>query len=164
VPEDLRDAEGDLPCGETRRTSGMSVRGLDLRGHTLAFAAVVEVVTGLVLMLNPALVAELLLGQSVAGAGVLLGRCFGIALFAQGLACWPNREQRAESSLPAFRSMLSYNTLIALYLAYLGVFGQVDGRQVRGVLLWPAIALHGIVAVLLLWTWRARRPEVRRSA
>jgi len=36
-----------------------------------------------------------------------MGRCFGIALFAQGLACWPQHQRAAESSLPAFRSMLT---------------------------------------------------------
>jgi len=36
-----------------------------------------------------------------------MGRCFGIALFAQGLACWPQQQRAAESSLPAFRSMLT---------------------------------------------------------
>jgi hypothetical protein len=55
----------------------------------------------------------LLLGAGVSGAGILLGRCFGIALLGLGLACWPSR-QRAESDSPAFRGMLIYNVLIAL--------------------------------------------------
>jgi hypothetical protein len=59
------------------------------------------------------------------------------------------REQRAESGSPAFRAMLTYNVLIALYLAYLGTVGHL-----RGVLLWPAVGLHAVVALLLVWTWR----------
>jgi hypothetical protein len=127
---------------------------LSLRGKTLAFAAVVEVGTGCVMMLTPALVVQFLLGGQIEGVGVLLARCFGIALFAQGLACWPNRQQPVESSLPAFRSMLAYNTLIALYLAFLGTVGRA-----AGVLLWPAVALHLAVALLLAWTWRARQSD-----
>ena len=117
----------------------------------LAFAAVVEVGTGLVLMIDPAIVVTVLLGAEVSGAGTLLGRCFGIALLALGLACWPSR-QRAESGSPAFQAMLTYNVLIALYLAYLGTVGHL-----RGLLLWPGVALHGVVALLLVWTWRDER-------
>jgi hypothetical protein len=116
--------------------------------RTLAFAAVVELGTGLVLMIDAARVVTLLLGTEVFGAGMLLARCFGIALLALGLACWP-RGQRAESGSPAFRAMLTYNVLIALYLAYLGTVGHL-----RGVLLWPAVGLHAVVALLLVGTWR----------
>jgi Ca2+/Na+ antiporter len=111
----------------------------------------VEVGTGLVLMIDPAIVAKLLLGVEVSGAGILLGRCFGIALLALGVACWPGRS-RAESGSPAFRGMLIYNTLIALYLAYLGTAGHLGG-----LLLWPAVALHAVVALLLVWAWRDER-------
>ena len=100
----------------------------------LAVAAIVEVGTGLALMIDPAIVVRLLLGAEVSGVGTLLGRCFGIALLALGLACWPSR-QRAESGSPAFRAMLIYNALIALYLAYLGTAGHLGacccGRALR---------------------------------
>jgi hypothetical protein len=113
----------------------------------LAFAAVVEVGTGLVLMVDPAIVVTLLLGVGVSDAGIPLGRCFGIALLALGLACW-QRRQRANSGSPAFRGMLIYNVLIALYLAYLGTV-----EHLGGLLLWPGVALHAIVALLLARAW-----------
>jgi len=112
----------------------------------LSFAAVVEVGTGLVLMIDPAIVVTLLLGAEVSGTGIPLGRCFGIALLALGVACWPSR-QGAERSSPAFQAMLTYNVLIALYLAYVGTLGHL-----RGLLLWPGAALHAVVALLLLRT------------
>jgi Ca2+/Na+ antiporter len=117
----------------------------------LVFATVMEVGTGLVLMIDPAIVIRLLLGAEVSGAATLLGRCFGVALLALGLACWPSR-QRAESGSPAFRAMLIYNVLIALYLAYLGTVGHLGG-----LLLWPVVALHAAVALLLLWAGRDER-------
>ena len=129
----------------------MSETSLNTPRKLLAFAAVVEVSTGLVLMIDPATVVTLLLGAEVSGAGTLLGRCFGIALLALGLACWPSR-QRAESGPPAFRAMLIYNVLIALYLAYLGTVGHLGG-----LLLWPGVAPHAVVALLLVWTWRDER-------
>ena len=117
----------------------------------LAFAAFVEVSIGLVLMIDPAIVVTLLLGTEVSAAGTLLGRCFGIALLALGLACWPGR-QGAASNSSAVRAMLTYNALIALYLAFLGTVGHQ-----RGLLLWPGVALHAVVALLLVWTRRDER-------
>jgi hypothetical protein len=114
----------------------------------LAFAAVVEIATGLALLIDPQMVVVLLLGANESGEGMPLGRVAGSALLALGLACWPGR-QLAESALPAFRGMLVYNVLIALYLAYLGTAAHLGG-----LLLWPAVALHAAVALLMAWTWR----------
>jgi hypothetical protein len=119
-------------------------------GKVIAFAAVVEVVTGLALMIDPAIVVTLLLDVDITGPGAPLARCFGIALVALGLACWPSRTSPG-SALPAFRAMLIYNALIALYLAYLYTAGY------RGVLLWPAVVLHAVVALLLIWMVRDER-------
>ena len=114
----------------------------------LAFTSVVELATGLVLIVDPAIVVALLLGADVAGVGIVVGRCFGIALITLGLACWPARE-RAESGSPAARAMLVYNALIALYLGFLGGVAHLSG-----LLLWPAAALHAVVAILLGVAWR----------
>ena len=121
------------------------------RMKILAFAAVVEVGTSLALMIDPAIVVRLLLGAEVSGAGAVLGRCFGVALLALGLACWPSRH-RAERGSPAFPAMLIYNVLISAYLGYLGAVGHLGG-----LLLWPGVALHAVVALLLLPTWRDER-------
>jgi hypothetical protein len=126
----------------------LSEYNLNLPERILAFAAVVEVGTGLILMIDPVIVVTLLLGVDVSGTGILLGRCFGIAVLSLGVACWPGWH-RAESSSPAFGGMLLYNVLVALYLMYLGTVGHLGG-----VLLWPGVALHAVVALLLVWTRR----------
>src|SRR5882672_6782765 len=136
--------------GEAVRTVPVSETSLNTLRKILAFAAVVEVGTGLALMIGPAMVVRLLLGAEVSGVGTMLGRCFGIALLALGLACWPSRS-RVESGSAAFPAMLIYNVLIALYLAYLGTIGHVGG-----LLLWPGVALHAVVALLLVSTWRSK--------
>ena len=41
--------------------------------------------------------------------------------------------------------MLTYGVLAALYLAYVGIRGESTG-----ILLWPAVAAHAIIVVLLL--------------
>ena len=114
----------------------------------LGVAAVIEAATGLALMIHPPLVTRLLLGEGVSGAGMALGRVAGFALLGLGLACWPGIES-AGANTPALRALLTYNLLATLYLAYLGIGGGSVGS-----LLWPAVALHAVLALL--------RPRVGR--
>jgi hypothetical protein len=109
----------------------------------LAFSAFVEAGTGIALLIAPAVVLPLLIGSTAAEGWLPLGRCFGIALLALAMACWPRREPAGGS--PAFRGLLSYNGLIALYLAVLGA-----GGQWKGPLLWPAVALHAVITLTLI--------------
>lgn len=101
----------------------------------LIFAAVAEAATGLALLIAPALVGQLLLGEQLAGVAVPAGRVAGMALVGLGIACWPG---------PPLLGMLSYGVLVTLYLAYLGLAAGLSG-----VLLWPAVALHAILTVLM---------------
>lgn len=118
---------------------------------TLTFASIVEVATGLALMIDPRFVVALLVGPNTPVEDIPMGRLPGIAIFALGLACWPSGSH-AESGSPAFRGMLAYNVLIALFLVYLFKVGHLGG-----VLLWPAVVLHAAVALLLIWTWHTDR-------
>jgi hypothetical protein len=110
----------------------------------LALASVLEAVTGLALMIAPALVARLLLRADVSGAGEAVGRVAGFALVSLGLACWPFRDL-ASRPTPALLALLTYNSLITCYLVLLGI-----GGQWVGVLLWPAVAIHGLLTLLLV--------------
>ena len=80
-------------------------------------------------------------GAGVVGAGVAVARIAGMGLLAIGLACWPAREAAGRGS--ALLGMLTFSVLIALYLLRVGV---VYGG---GVLLWPAVAAYGVIALLL---------------
>lgn len=112
--------------------------------RVLAFAAAIEVGTGLVLQIVPAIVITLLLGGESSAVGTQIGRCFGIALIALGVSCWP-RASGPEIRRPALHAMLVYNALIALYLAYLGAL-----EHTSGLLLWPGVALHAVMALMLV--------------
>ena len=50
--------------------------------------------------------------------------------------------------------MFTYSTLIALFLGYVGAVAHLGGP-----LLWPAVGLHGAVALLLVWTRREQLPN-----
>jgi hypothetical protein len=122
---------------------------------TLAFASVAEIATGLALLAIPEIVLKLLLSTPDGGAQLPLARFVGIALFALGIACWPN-EQRSKPDTAAFRGMLTYNFAVAAFLAYCSMAAHAGGP-----LLWPAVMLHAVVAVLLIQAlWSAPRKPV----
>jgi hypothetical protein len=112
----------------------------------LIVAAVGEALTGLILFVYPPVVIRLLFASEIAGAGVLMSRIAGISLMALGVACWPDR-----NTLRAFFGMLTYSLLAMLYLVYVGVNGGV------GILLWPVVAAHAGLSVLLVRGWRKGR-------
>jgi hypothetical protein len=101
----------------------------------LNLSAVAEAVTGLALLIAPSLVGQLLLGEQLTGVAIPVARVAGIALIALGIACWPG---------PPNFGMLAYGSLVTLYLAYVGFAGGF-----AGVLLWPAVALHVVLAAFL---------------
>ncbi|MGE8190040.1 hypothetical protein [Pseudomonas sp. NPDC086278] len=105
----------------------------------LTVTAVVELATGVALLFIPGLVGSVLLGIAGTELTNLFARCFGVALIALGIACWPKPVTSA-----AVRAMWVYNGAIALYLAYIGAFIN------SGPLLWPAVAFHAVMTFLLL--------------
>ena len=105
----------------------------------LGFAAIGEAATGLALFVMPSLVSRLLLGTELAGVSIPIARSFGIALLGLGVACWPG--------CSALAGMLTYSGLVTLYLGYIAVRGAWVGP-----LLWPAVVLHALLTLLLLWS------------
>jgi len=105
--------------------------------RVLILAAACEAATGVALLIVPSLVGRLLFGEELTGVAIAVARVTGIALIALGVACWPG---------PPLVGMLSYNAAVTLYLAYVGVAGGLTG-----VLLWPVVILHLILAALLTW-------------
>ena len=109
--------------------------------NVLIVAAVGEVATGLALLIVPSLVGRLLLGEDLTGIAIPVARVAGLGLTALGIACWPG---------PPLAGMLAYGAAVTLYLAYLGLAGGLTG-----VLLWPAVALHLVLSILLGRAWLA---------
>jgi hypothetical protein len=117
--------------------------------RVLVLAAVLEIATGLALLLVPSLVGQLLLGAELTGIAATVARVAGIALIALGIACWPGTP---------LVGMLTYSAAVTLYLAYVGVAGGSTG-----LLLWPAVVLHAIPTALLARAW-ARGKAMQPSA
>ena len=109
----------------------------------LALAAIAEAATGMALIVVPLLVARLLLGAEFSGVAIIAARVAGIALIALGVACWPYRIGNS-----ALSGMLAYSFLVTLYLLYVAIGGEWAGP-----LLWPVVALHAVLTVLLARLW-----------
>lgn len=115
-------------------------------------AAAVEVTAGCALIASPTFVVRLLIGASLSSGGIAVGRVGGLGLLSLGLACWP---RRGVATAQATSALLTYNLLSSLYIGYLSLFGGFFGY-----LLWPAFALHGLLALLLAGpTYEAVRLE-----
>ena len=103
-------------------------------------SASIEAVTEIALIAVPKLVARVVLGTGLSDSGVAVARLAGFALLSLGVACWPTADDATPS---AVRALFAYNLLAALYLGYLRVSGEFVA-----ILLWPACALHAVLALL----------------
>ena len=112
----------------------------------LPFCALAEAATGLALLAAPPLVGRLLLGAELTGVAAVIARVTGIALIALGIACWPG--------FTPLCGMLSYSALATGYLGWLAIRGEWAGP-----LLWPAVALHAVLTLLLARAWKTQPPN-----
>jgi hypothetical protein len=122
----------------------------------LAVAALIEAATGAALVVAPSTVGFLLLGNGPSGTGLTVGRVAGIALLALAAGSWVGRQEPGRNA--ALAAMLTYNVLAGIYLAYVGV----EGAQV-GKLLWPAVAAHAVLGLLLARAWLSGQPRSLRG-
>ena len=116
------------------------LRSADDNKNLVTLSAAIEAVTGVALIAVPDLVARLLLGTGLSGTGIAVAGWAGFGLLSLGLACWPSRD---DATPHAIRALFIYNLLAAFYLGYLRVGGGFVSY-----LLWPASALHAVLAVL----------------
>jgi len=124
----------------------------------MTVTAFVETATGLLLLIWPALIFALLFGwRQVAPDTLLIGRVAGAGVISIGVASWPaRRDTRTPGELGVLAGVLTYNVLSALLLAFAGA-----GLKMAGVLLWPAVVYHAVLAAWCVACWPRRR-EARR--
>jgi hypothetical protein len=122
----------------------------------LIVTAFAEAATGLSLLILPGALFAILLGLEHASVDArFVGRIAGAALLAIGVASWMARtDALTQAQRGLLTGILVYNTTASMLLAYAGAV-----LKMIGVLLWPAFALHAILAV---WCFACLRPD--RSA
>ncbi len=112
-------------------------------------ASGVEVLTGVGLIATPSLLARFLFGSDLNAAGEATGRIAGLVVLCLAAGCWP---RAAGAEAPALMPLMALSWLAAAFLIVSGLIGATVGM-----FLWPAAALHLILAVLLTRAWMEGR-------
>ena len=118
-------------------------------------SAAVEAQTGIAMLIAPAHVIGLLLGDGLSQTGTAVTRVLGIGLLSLGVSAWENARQQVK---PAARiGICIYNIGAAALLGMCGTIGEMSG-----VMLWPAVGLHGLIGATMLWVilGPSRKPSV----
>jgi hypothetical protein len=109
-------------------------------------AAGLEALTGLALIIAPSVLAYFLFGADLNPAGEATGRISGLVMLCLAAGCWPRAGESGRHQ--ALVPLVALSWLAAVFLVVTGLIGANVG-----LLLWPAAALHLILAALLTWTW-----------
>ena len=109
----------------------------------LSVTGVLELGAGLALLICPSVFVALLVGGTLETAAAwVVARVGAAALLALGVACWAARnDSRNDAARGVVHAMVLYNLGVALALGAAGF--QALGV---GVLLWPTVILHAVMA------------------
>jgi hypothetical protein len=112
--------------------------------NLLVVTALLKAVTGVALIVSPAPPVLLLVGAALdTVGGLIVARVAGAALSALALACWLARDDRQSGAARGVvAAMLLYDTAAVAVLVYAGL-----GLKLSAIGLWPAVALHGALAL-----------------
>jgi hypothetical protein len=125
-----------------QRESNVVEKGIRvLLRYVVIAAARLEVVVGAVILLAPAQMSVLLFGGEPGTVGVLFARFAAVGLLGLGIACRPLQGRSDGGTL---RGLLAFNVGMTVLLAWVAV-----ATVYRGILIWPATVLHGVIAVAL---------------
>lgn len=107
-------------------------------------SALIEMLTGIAILVAPLLVVELLLGDGLGPTGVAAVRVLAVGLLSVGIAGWQSQGQDVRLAPQA--GLCVYNVGAATVLAILGTTGGMIGN-----LLWPVAVLHALIGAMMLW-------------
>lgn len=110
----------------------------------LASTAIIEFLTGLVLVALPSKLASLLLGSPLdSPVALTVARIAGVALIALGIICWIARNDNQGNAVKGLiTALIVYNIGVAIVLVYAGT-----GLGLFGIGLWPVVLVHFAMAV-----------------
>ena len=116
----------------------------NLTRHSTRISCLVELSTGVPLVLVPGVVMTLLFGSPLSDGGDQLAQLFGAALIGLGISCWSASTPDARPSNARLGLML-YNLTAALFLIGFAITGAA-----RGLMAGPAGMLHLVLGLLML--------------
>ncbi|MFT3883207.1 MAG: hypothetical protein QM703_26590 [Gemmatales bacterium] len=122
---------------------------MNQRTWLLLVTALIEIPTGLAFLCLPSFPTELLLGVTLTEpAAIVIARLAGLAILVIGIIC---HLARNDQSMATVVGMLIYNLGAAALLVYSGI-----ALKLVGLLLWPAVVLHVVMAVWCMGCLRSR--------
>jgi hypothetical protein len=114
-----------------------------LQKSVVMTAAWLEIVVGAAFFTVFDVPCRLLFAAKPEGIGIILARFAGVGLFALGIACLPSTATASHRS--AVVGLFVFNFVAAILFAWVGV-----ATTLHGVLLWPVVVLHAVIAAALL--------------
>ena len=127
------------------------------RRTTLMIAAWVEIMVGVSFVLAVNGQSQFVFGTTLDGAGAGFARLAGIGLIALGIACLPS--DHVETNRRAVRTLLVFNIAATILFAWIGV-----ATTFRGVMLWPVVILHALLAIALAFSLSRESIALKHSA
>ena len=116
----------------------------NLTRHSTRISCLVELSTGVPLVLVPGVVMTLLFGSPLSDGGDQLAQLFGAALIGLGISCWSASAPDARPSSARLGLML-YNLTAARFLIGFAITGAAQGLMAG-----PAGILHLVLGLLML--------------
>jgi hypothetical protein len=112
--------------------------------NLLTFSSIIEFSTGLVLLILPSLLTNILFTETLDTPILLtVERVAGAALLALSAACWFARnEGHSLAARGVVSAMLLYNVSVSLVLIYTSI-----GLSLSGFALWPVVLIHIAMSV-----------------
>ena len=114
----------------------------DMQRHVVKAQAWLEIIVGAILIAVPDLPCLLVFGSKPESIAKPLARWVGVSLLALGIACVPARN--AEPNRSAMRGLFVFN------IGTTALFAWVGTVTAHGLVLWPVVILHAVIAVALL--------------
>jgi hypothetical protein len=143
---------GRISRGSLKFDGSRPDRNLAMSKLLLIVTAVVEVATGLALLVAPAWVVELLLGAGLTSPqSAVLGRITGAALISIGVSCGTAAVGERSQIRGLIASLLLYNFAVPILLIHAEV-----SESMRGIALWPGVVLHTGLAIWCALCLRSR--------
>lgn len=124
--------------------SGVSLNSGTATWHRTAviIAAWVEILVGVSFLLVPNAQSQMIFAITPEGIGVAWARFAGVALIALGFACLPS--SRTEIHRRAVQTLFIFNIAATIFFGWFAV-----ATTFRGVVLWPVVIAHAILAIVL---------------
>jgi hypothetical protein len=118
----------------------------------LLVTALVEIGTGIALLVAPSWVTKLLLGEGLSSSpSLVLGQVTGAALVSIGAACWLSSRGNTSGQRSTVGSLLIYNLAVPALLIHAAV-----AYGTRAIALWPAGILHATLAIWCVLCLKSR--------